>query len=308
MWGAGMLEVKELVKRFGTSTVVDGISLTVGAGEVVGLVGPNGAGKSTTMKTICGLLRPNSGSVTIQGIAFSDNAQAYLSRLGALVESPAFYPNLNGRDHLAYLARVRGQYSVALIGNTLARVGLDSESRKPVRKYSTGMKQRLGIAMAILHKPKFLVLDEPTNGLDPAAIVAMRDLLRQLAEDGTAMLVSSHLLSEIQRVCNRVVFIKAGRVVRNQTIQAGTESIVKMLVRSSNQEAAAVVLAKEDFVFDVQSSQEELICTVSVQNIGRIGAALVRSGLDILELFPAKGDLEDQYVSEYGAGMDEGLR
>ncbi len=303
-----MLEAQALVKQFGTSTVVDGISLEVGAGEVVGLVGPNGAGKSTTMKIVCGLLRPDSGTVTIQGTTFSDNAQAYLSKLGALIESPAFYPNLSGRAHLAYLARVRGQFSNKLIGDALVRVGLNSDSKKSVRKYSTGMKQRLGIAMAILHKPKFLLLDEPTNGLDPAAIVAMRDLLRQLAEDGAAVLVSSHLLSEIQRVCHRVVFIKAGRVVRNQIIQADTESIVKMFVRSSDQEVAAGVLAKEDFVFEVQATGEVLTCTVSVENIGRIGAALVRRGLDILELSRAKGDLENQYVSEYGAGMDEGLK
>jgi len=303
-----MLEVNALVKRFGTCTVVDGISFSVAEGEVVGFVGPNGAGKSTTMKIISGLLNANSGSVTIDGILFSDSPRAYLGRLGALIESPAFYPGLNARDHLAYLARVRGHYSDALIGNALNRVGLDSDSRKPVRKFSTGMKQRLGIAMAILHKPKLLVLDEPTNGLDPAAIVAMRDLIRQLAESGTAVLVSSHLLSEIQRVCNRVVFVKAGRVARDQKIQGDNASTVKMFVRCSNPAAALDVLTKEDFVFEVQPSEDGLMCTVSNQSVAQIGIVLVRSGLDILELSPAKGDLEHTYVSEYGSGMSEGLK
>jgi ABC-2 type transport system ATP-binding protein len=303
-----MLEVNALVKRFGTCTVVDGISFSVAEGEVVGFVGPNGAGKSTTMKIISGLLNANSGSVTIDGILFSDSPRAYLGRLGALIESPAFYPGLNARDHLAYLARVRGQYSDALIGNALNRVGLDSDSRKPVRKFSTGMKQRLGIAMAILHKPKLLVLDEPTNGLDPAAIVAMRDLIGQLAESGTAVLVSSHLLSEIQRVCNRVVFVKAGRVARDQKIQVDNASTVKMFVRCSNPAAALDVLTKEDFVFEVQPSEDGLMCTVSNQSVAQIGIALVRNGLDILELSPAKGDLEHTYVSEYGSGMSEGLK
>jgi ABC-2 type transport system ATP-binding protein len=303
-----MLGVNALVKRFGTCTVVDGISFSVAEGEVVGFVGPNGAGKSTTMKIISGLLNANSGSVTIDGILFSDSPRAYLGRLGALIESPAFYPGLNARDHLAYLARVRGQYSDALIGNALNRVGLDSDSRKPVRKFSTGMKQRLGIAMAILHKPKLLVLDEPTNGLDPAAIVAMRDLIRQLAESGTAVLVSSHLLSEIQRVCNRVVFVKAGRVARDQKIQVDNASTVKMFVRCSNPVAALDVLTKEDFVFEVQPSEDGLMCTVSNQSVAQIGIVLVRNGLDILELSPAKGDLEHTYVSEYGSGMSEGLK
>jgi len=303
-----MLGVNALVKRFGTCTVVDGISFSVAEGEVVGFVGPNGAGKSTTMKIISGLLNANSGSVTIDGILFSDSPRAYLGRLGALIESPAFYPGLNARDHLAYLARVRGQYSDSLIGDALNRVGLDSDSRKPVRKFSTGMKQRLGIAMAILHKPKLLVLDEPTNGLDPAAIVAMRDLIRQLAESGTAVLVSSHLLSEIQRVCNRVVFVKAGRVARDQKIQVDNASTVKMFVRCSNPVAALDVLTKEDFVFEVQPSEDGLMCTVSNQSVAQIGIVLVRNGLDILELSPAKGDLEHTYVSEYGSGMSEGLK
>ena len=303
-----MLGVNALVKRFGTCTVVDGISFSVAEGEVVGFVGPNGAGKSTTMKIISGLLNANSGSVTIDGILFSDSPRAYLGRLGALIESPAFYPGLNARDHLAYLARVRGQYSDSLIGDALNRVGLDSDSRKPVRKFSTGMKQRLGIAMAILHKPKLLVLDEPTNGLDPAAIVAMRDLIRQLAESGTAVLVSSHLLSEIQRVCNRVVFVKAGGVARDQKIQVDNASTVKMFVRCSNPVAALDVLTKEDFVFEVQPSEDGLMCTVSNQSVAQIGIVLVRNGLDILELSPAKGDLEHTYVSEYGSGMSEGLK
>ena len=199
--------------------------------------------------------------VTIDGIAFSGRCpRAYLAKLGALIESPAFYPGLKGRDHLAYLARVRSRCSDALIGGALARVGLDADSRKPVRKYSTGMKQRLGIAMAILHKPRLLVLDEPTNGLDPAAIVAMRELIRQLAEGGTAVLVSSHLLSEIERVCDRVVFVKAGRVARDQKIQDDK--------RTSECSFGAItprqhwVLTKEDFVLEIQPSENGLMCTL----------------------------------------------
>ena len=304
-----MLEVEALTKRFGTSAVVDGISFSVGSKEVVGLVGPNGAGKSTTMKIICALLRPNSGSVMIDGISLSKNGlRDYLMRLGALIESPAFYPGLNGRYHLAYLTRLRGRSSNSLIADTLARVGLDAASTKPVRKYSTGMKQRLGIPMAILHKPKLLVLDEPTNGLDPAAIIAMRKLISQLAEDGTAVLVSSHLLSEIERVCNRVVFIKEGRVVRNERVQQEASSIVKMLLRSSNPEGAREVLAKEEFVLDLEPSEEGLMCTVPIQSVSQIGAVLVHSGLDILELSPKRSNLEHAYVSEYGTGMEEGLK
>ena len=303
-----MLEVEALVKRFGKSAAVDGISFAVGAGEVVGFVGPNGAGKSTTMKVICGLLKPNSGKVTIDGITFSQDARVYLSKLGVLIESPAFYPGLSGRNHLAYLSRMRGRCMDTLIGNTLARVGLDADSSKPVREYSTGMKQRLGIAMAILHQPKLLILDEPTNGLDPAAIVAMRDLLGQMAEGGTAVLVSSHLLYEIERVCDRVVFIKAGRVIRDQKIQIDEPSVVRMLVRCNNSEMAQETLAKQDFILEIQPTEKGLVCTLSAQKVGQLGSVLVHSGLDLLELSPVRGGLEDVYVSDYGTGMSEGLK
>lgn len=303
-----MLEIANLAKRFGSSPAIDGISFSVGAGEVVGFVGPNGAGKSTTMKIICGLLKPDSGRVTVAGIAYVDNPRCYLSCLGALIESPAFYPGMNGRDHLAYLARVRGPVTTRLIRSVLARVGLSADSNKPVGKYSTGMKQRLGIAMAMLHRPKVLILDEPTNGLDPAAIVAMRDLIRQLAEGGTAVLVSSHLLYEIRRVCDRVVFIKGGRVIRDQKIQRDVSNMVRMLVVCDKPEVARETLGRRDSILDIQLGEKCLMCTVAADNVGQLAAALVHDGLEVLELSPVSEDLEDAYVSDYGTGMSEGLK
>ena len=165
-----LLQLEALVKGFGGNNVVDGVSFSVSEGEVVGFVGPNGAGKSTTMKMISGLLKPNSGAVSIDGLAFLDDPKRYLAKIGVLIESPAFYPELTARDHLAYLARMRGHWDTSIVRDALAHVGLSADSNKSVRKYSTGMKQRLGIAMAILHNPRVLILDEPTNGLDPAAI------------------------------------------------------------------------------------------------------------------------------------------
>ncbi len=303
-----MLEVKDLVKKFGTSSAVDGVSLSVDGGEIVGLVGPNGAGKSTTMKIVCGLLRANSGTVTVNGIAYSDNPRSYFENIGALIESPAFYPGVRGRDHLAYLARMRGKYSATLVDRTLARVGLDPKSKKPVRQYSTGMKQRLGIAMAMLHQPKLLILDEPTNGLDPAAIVAMRDLLGELRAEGTAVLVSSHLLFEIERVCDRVVFVKRGHVIRNQKMQQDTASVIRMFVRCSNLEKAQKILTGYDFVLEVCPTEKGLVCSLTQQQVGLLASTIVQAGLELLELSPVRGELEDVYVSEYGTGMSEGLK
>jgi len=303
-----MLEIVGLVKEFGKHVVVDGISFCVGDGEVVGFVGPNGAGKSTTMKIISGLLRPTSGRVTIDGVACEECPQDYLAKIGALIESPAFYPSLNAKSHLTYLARMRGESIGTLIDRTLSRVGLDPASNKPVRQYSTGMKQRLGIAMAVLHSPRLLILDEPTNGLDPAAIVAMRGLLRQLGDDGIAVLVSSHLLFEIERVCDRVVFIKSGQVIRDQPVQHQLQNMVKVLVVCKSPQRAYEILASAEFAEDVHRCQDGLVCTVSEHRLGMIAATLVHSGIELLELSPVKGELEDFYIQEYGPGMREDLK
>ena len=303
-----LLQVEALVKGFGGNNVVEGVSFSVSEGEVVGFVGPNGAGKSTTMKMISGLLKPTSGTVSIDGLALQDNPKLYLSKIGVLIESPAFYPELKARDHLAYLARIRGQWGSNIVRDTLARVGLRADSNKPVRQYSTGMKQRLGIAMAILHRPRVLILDEPTNGLDPAAIVAVRELMRDLADDGTGVLVSSHFLSEIERVCNRVVFIKAGRIVRDENIQADASQVVRMLVCSNNLERAQEILSEQEFVLESVRTEKGLLCLVKNSDIGQLATVIVSNGLTLLELSTATKGLENTYVSEYGSGMKEGLQ
>ncbi len=302
-----LLQVEGLVKGFGGNNVVDGVSFSVSEGEVVGFVGPNGAGKSTTMKMISGLLKPNSGAVSIDGLAFRDDPKRYLAKIGVLIESPAFYPELTARDHLAYLARMRGHWDTSIVRDALAHVGLSADSNKSVRKYSTGMKQRLGIAMAILHNPRVLILDEPTNGLDPAAIVAVRELMRNLADHGTGILVSSHLLSEIERVCNRVVFIKGGRIVRDENIQAEAQHLIRMLVCSNDLERAQEILSKQEFVLDIVRTDRGILCLVQHNDIGQLAAAIVNHGVALLELSPATKGLENTYVSEYGSGMKEGL-
>src|ERR1700678_1623648 len=200
-----------LTKRFGNRTVVDDLALAIPSGSVCGFVGPNGAGKTTTIRMLLGLVRPTSGSGTILGGSITEPA-SYLNKVGALIEAPAFYPQLSGRENLKALARL-GQLPLAAVDPVLQRSGLLARAGDKYRSYSLGMKQRLGIAAAMLAGPQLLILDEPANGLDPAGIVEMRGLIRSLAGDGITVLVSSHLISEIEQICDYVVMIRAGRLV-----------------------------------------------------------------------------------------------
>jgi ABC-2 type transport system ATP-binding protein len=200
-----------LSKRFGNRTVVDDVALAIPSGSVCGFVGPNGAGKTTTIRMLLGLVRPTAGTGVILGGDLSDPA-SYLDKVGALIESPAFYPQLSGRDNLKALARL-GRIPLSAVDPVLERSGLLARAGDKYRSYSLGMKQRLGIAAAMLAGPELLILDEPTNGLDPAGIVEMRSLIRSFAGDGITVLVSSHLISEIEQICDYVVMIRAGRLV-----------------------------------------------------------------------------------------------
>jgi ABC-2 type transport system ATP-binding protein len=200
-----------LSKRFGDRTVVDGLDLAIPRGSVCGFVGPNGAGKTTTIRMLLGLIRPTSGTGSILGGGLEDPA-SYLHRVGALIESPAFYPQLSGRDNLKTLARL-GRIPSSAIDPVLDRTGMTARAGDKYRTYSLGMKQRLGIAAALLPDPELLILDEPANGLDPAGIVEMRHLIRSFSDDGITVLVSSHLISEIEQVCDHVVMIRGGQLV-----------------------------------------------------------------------------------------------
>ncbi len=200
----------ELTKRFGDRVAVDRIGIELPAGVVSGFVGPNGAGKTTTIGMLLGLIRPTSGSARVLGHSIEEPA-AYLSRVGALIEAPSFYPTLSGRRNLEVLTRL-GRLDRARIAEVLELVELSDRANDLVRSYSLGMKQRLGVAAALLPNPELMILDEPTNGLDPAGIREIRALLRSLADRGITVFVSSHLLAEIEAICDHLVLIDKGRI------------------------------------------------------------------------------------------------
>jgi ABC-2 type transport system ATP-binding protein len=192
------------------------VALAIPAGSVCGFVGPNGAGKTTTIRMLLGLVRPTAGSGTILGGSLAEPA-TYLPKVGALIESPAFYPQLSGRENLKALARL-GRLPLTAVDPVLERSGLLARAGDRYRSYSLGMKQRLGIAAAMLGGPELLILDEPNNGLDPAGIVEMRGLIKSFADDGITVLVSSHLIAEIEQICDFIVMIRAGRLVHQGSV------------------------------------------------------------------------------------------
>lgn len=209
-----ILSIQQLDKYFGKRHVIDHLSFDVRAGEIFGFLGPNGAGKTTTIKLVMGFLREDGGQIFINGIDKKDNYEDAMSYLGGIVENPEMYGNFTGRQNLQMYARTHGGISKERIDEIINLVGLDKRIDEKVKRYSLGMKQRVGLAQALVHRPKMLILDEPTNGLDPVGIHSLRDILRRLAhEEGIAILVSSHILSEMQLMCDRVGIINNGRLI-----------------------------------------------------------------------------------------------
>jgi ABC-2 type transport system ATP-binding protein len=209
--GAFAIETQGLCKHFGKLTAVDGLSISVPAGTIAGFIGPNGSGKTTTIRLLLGLIRPDAGSATILGQPLT-NRVGYLPHVGALIEAPAFYPSLSARANLDVLACLGG-YSSSRVREVLELVELSERARDRVGSQSSGMKQRLGVAMALLPDPDLLILDEPANGLDPLGIIATRDLLRRLREQGKTIFLSSHLLGELEQVADWLVMLHQGKAL-----------------------------------------------------------------------------------------------
>ena len=206
-----VISCKRLTKRFGPTVAVSELDLEVSAGQVYGFLGPNGAGKTTTIRMLVGLIAPTAGHISLLGRSLPDPGA--VSRTGSMIEEPAFYPWLTGHQNLKVLAATGGGCGAAEFGRVLGVTGLSEVAGRKVRAYSQGMRQRLGLAAATLGRPPLLIIDEPTNGLDPAGIRDIRGLLRDLAADGTTVFMSSHLLAEVEQVCDRVAVIVRGRIV-----------------------------------------------------------------------------------------------
>lgn len=245
MTGASMaIATRGLVKRYGSRVAVAGLDLNVPRGQVYGFLGPNGSGKTTTLRLLVGLMRPNEGSIELLGRAYAWRDRRRMFQVGALIETPAFYPYLSGRDNLRVFAAVGAPTPASRIPEVLGYVGLTDRAGDKVKTYSLGMKQRLGIACALLSDPELLLLDEPANGLDPAGIVAMRETLRYMTSIGKTVLISSHILPEIEQLADVVGIIDRGRLVREGPLNEllASSGHVRVRVAVSEMHAAAPIL------------------------------------------------------------------
>ncbi len=274
---------------------LDGLDLVVGAGGVHGFLGPNGSGKTTTLRVVLGLVHADAGSVRLLGREVPGQLAAATGSVGALIEAPQFFPAFSGRRNLSLLAGVAG-LPAGRVDDVLEQVGLAGRSKDRVRAYSLGMKQRLGIAAALLKKPQLLVLDEPTNGLDPAGIREVRGLLRELGRSGVTVLLSSHLLSEVQQVCDAVTIVARGRTVRSGSVRdvlASSAGATQLRVRVDDLPAATEALRRAGL--DVTESPDSLLVG-PVPDPAQVTRLLGESGLWLRELRPEAADLEDVFL------------
>jgi len=290
------VETRGLTKRYGRITAVETLDLTVRRGEVYGFLGPNGAGKTTTLRMLLGLIRPTSGDARVLGER--PGSPSGLGKVGALVESPAFYPYLSGRDNLRVMARYSGVRRPR-IAEVLERVELSGRAKDKFRKYSLGMKQRLGVAAALLKNTDLLILDEPTNGLDPKGMADMRDLIRRLGQGERTVLLSSHLLGEVEQICDRVGVISKGSLVAEGSV-AELRGRQGLLVRAEPVEEAARIAERLAGVEEVAELGGALRLTIDPERASEINAKLVSAGLRVSELRPAGQSLEEAFLELTG--------
>jgi len=288
-----IVETRGLTKRYGERIIaVDNLDLRVRRGEVYGFLGPNGAGKTTTLRMLLGLARPTAGSVVVAGAA--PGTPEGLARIGAMIEAPAFYPFLSGRDNLTVMARHAGVLE-SRIDLALKEVDLADRADDKFATYSQGMKQRLGVAAALFKEPDLLILDEPTNGLDPAGVAEMRTLIRSLGQDKRTVLLSSHLLVEVEHICDRVGVIRAGKLVAEGTVDQ-LRGDDRLRVRAEPLDAARDVIASLSYVEKVEFDDNGLTLTTDPARTADINRTLVGAGIAVSELHWERAALEEVFL------------
>lgn len=291
------LQTEDLTKRFGARTAVDRLTIRVERGDIYGFLGPNGAGKSTTLRMLLGLVRPTSGTIKFPVRASSWEYLRARSRIGAIIETPAFYENFSARRNLQLLASLSGGVQKKRVEEVLEIVDLRDRARDPVKVYSLGMRQRLGIAQALLPTPELIILDEPTNGLDPQGIHETRNLIRRLRNEfKLTVLLSSHLLTEIEQVCNRVGIIQEGRLLYEGGPEALVASTNLYKVRVDNLSGAFDLLSREPGVTVSRNGASYLRVDADAEHIAAVNTLLVGNGIKVYELSPAQESLEEAFL------------
>ncbi|MCC2328966.1 ABC transporter ATP-binding protein [Bacillus wiedmannii] len=295
-----IITVDQLTKQIGSKTLVENISFEVNKGEVVGLLGPNGAGKTTLMRMMVGMISMTKGEVWINGQSIKEQFENATAKIGAVIENPEFYPFLSGYENLTYFGRMNENVTKERIEEVVQLLGMQQVIDRKVNAYSLGMRQRLGIAQALIHNPDILILDEPTNGLDPNGIHEMRMYIKKIAhEQGKAVLVSSHLLSEVELMCDRVIIIQHGRYIAEQVIQNNVqEDSATIHIRVDNVQQAKILLK-----YNVEIKDNDIILTVKDEEIPNIIKILIENNIRIYRIEEERKTLEEKFL-ELTEGKD----
>lgn len=300
-----VLQLRNVTKTIGRRTIVNDLSFDIPAGEVFGFLGPNGAGKTTTIRMIVGLISMTKGEITVKGVSVRKQFEQAMTHIGAIVENPEMYKFLTGYQNLVHFARRHSGVTKQRIDEVVQLLGLQNRIHEKVKRYSLGMRQRLGVAQAILHKPSVLILDEPTNGLDPAGIRELRDYLRKLSqEEGLSVIVSSHLLSEMELMCDRVAIIQGGKLIDFRSLQEAKNSVqTKIVIESSDIESAHRLLSGAFNHQGVELIGDRIEITADRSLIPDVARLLVKAGLDVYGIHAAQRSLEDQFLEITGGEM-----
>jgi ABC-2 type transport system ATP-binding protein len=291
-----VVRTEHLTKHYGKLVAVDDLNLEVHRGQVFGFLGPNGSGKSTTMCMMLGLIAPTSGNIEIFGLSVKSNLADILCKIGAVMESPGFYPYLSGWDNLKVFARISRSVTDSRMKEVLKLVDLADRAKDKFSGYSQGMKQRLAIACALLHDPEFIIFDEPTSGLDPAGMKEIRELLIRLGQEGKTIFLNSHLLHEVEQVCDHVAIIKKGKVIAsgapNDLIKHGDT----LQIRVTDTDKAVAILNEEDWVSSIAREGDLLILKAPTERAADISALLAKNGVFVSEMKAREDSLESFFL------------
>lgn len=290
-----VLTVNNIHKKIGKKKILEEISLDVYPGEIVGLLGPNGSGKTTLIKIIVGLMEKNEGTILINGFPLNQEFEEAIRFVGAIIENPEFYQNMTGYENLQQYAEMAGNIFKTRIDEVVERVGLSHAIDDKVKAYSLGMRQRLGIAQGILHSPSLLILDEPTNGLDPAGMKDFREHIKELAKrENVAILIASHLLSEVEELCDRVIIIQNGKIKSTVSLSENLETELTLRMELRPQENALSWLSGQGF--EAEANGDFLLVKVKKEQVPDLCRRMSIDGIDIFSVIPVKRSLEESFI------------
>ena len=301
-----ILDIENLEKRYGRVHALRGINIQLTEPGVYGFLGPNGAGKTTAIKVLAGLLRPSAGAVRIGGVDVRKDPVTALKRTGVMMESPQFYPHLSGRANLEVLSRYSGQQDNTRVDRLLDRVGLSGKSEEKTGSYSRGMRQRLGLAAALLDDPQLVVLDEPANGLDPAGIAEVRGWLVGMArEEGKTVFLSSHQMGEVERICDTIIIINEGQIVASGPTDELVRTRASVIITTPDVAGATRVLGEQTAIESVESVDSDKVrANTSTLSSGDINRLLMDQGIDVTEISVERESLEDVFFRLVGRRHD----